>query len=341
MKGKLLWVVLVLALFAVLLVPAAPVLADDGRGDRVIFGGTFTVESGERYRGDVVVLGGSVEIEEEGELDGDLFVMGGAVTVAGEVAGDVGVVGGMLDLEDSASLEGDLFVFGGGISRAEGATVTGEVIEGVGFRFDEGYGWPLPPDLRWGPRFEVDHGVNWMLRIFLEIVKTVLTILVLVAIGCLLVLFLPAQMELVGETVLAVPLPSLGSGLLSVVVAVAVGAMLIVTLCLSPIGVLVLLALLVAGLFGWTAVGLVVGQKILDALKVQEAVSLLAMALGVIIISLLAKAPCCIGFLIALGVGSLGLGAVVLTRFGTVSYVPGRSLAVAPTEESVTPEAQE
>jgi hypothetical protein len=76
------------------------------------------------------------------------------------------------------------------------------------------------------------------------------------------------------------------------------------------------------GFFGWIAVGLLVGQKLLGGLKVQEAAPLVAVVIGVLLISLISALPC-LGFLVFLGVLSLGLGGVVLTRFGTMSYPEG------------------
>ena len=48
---------------------------------------------------------------------------------------------------------------------------------------------------------------------------------------------------------------------------------------------------------------------------------MVAVLVGVLLISLLTTVPC-LGWLLAGVVGSLGLGAVVLTRFGTMAYPP-------------------
>jgi hypothetical protein len=85
--------------------------------------------------------------------------------------------------------------------------------------------------------------------------------------------------------------------------------------------------------------GLWVGQRLLRALRVQDASSLAEVALGVFLITVLARLPWCIGFLITVIIGSVGLGAVVLTRFGTQSpsvgarpTTGGGPIAPAPTE---------
>ncbi|MCK4450611.1 MAG: hypothetical protein KAX26_08470, partial [Anaerolineae bacterium] len=81
--------VLLACLLALLLaVSATPVFAD-GDGGRIIFGDSFTLESGEKMDGDLVVLGGSVVLETRSRVDGNVVVMGGSARVAGEVDGDL------------------------------------------------------------------------------------------------------------------------------------------------------------------------------------------------------------------------------------------------------------
>jgi hypothetical protein len=109
-------------------------------------------------------------------------------------------------------------------------------------------------------------------------------------------------------------------------------------------------ALLVAGVFGWIAVGLLVGQELLEAFRVRGITSMIAVVVGILLISLLGAIPC-IGIIAAIIVGCLGLGAVVLTRFGTQTYPlptppvpPAPPVPVQPEEIAavkVEPEAEE
>ncbi|MDY7042390.1 MAG: hypothetical protein SVX38_16160, partial [Chloroflexota bacterium] len=113
---------------------------------------------------------------------------------------------------------------------------------------------------------------------------------------------------------------------------------LILTCCFSPFGLLLLLALTIAILFGWVAVGLLVGQRILEALNVQQPVSeLAAVLIGLLLVTLLIHVPYCLGFLFFVAVASIGLGAVILTRFGTQEYpasgVTSTTGEIWPTEE--------
>jgi hypothetical protein len=107
--------------------------------------------------------------------------------------------------------------------------------------------------------------------------------------------------------------------------------------------------MLVAGIFGWIAIGLLVGRKLLEAFNVGGVTSLKAVAAGTLLISLLRAIPC-LGGIFGFVVGCAGLGAVVLTRFGRQTYplptrVPPAPPVLAEPEEiaavEVEPEAAE
>ena len=110
---------------------------------------------------------------------------------------------------------------------------------------------------------------------------------------------------------------SFGMGLLTLVVGVLLGLLLLIACCL---GLIVWLALGVAWLAGWVAVGLWLGQRLLQALNARNASSIGEVALGVFLITVLTQLPACIGFFVGLVLGCIGLGAVALTRFGTRSF---------------------
>jgi len=330
-------------LLALLLIaPARPVLANGGEGV-VIFGKDFTLESGKKLDGDLVVFGGNVVLEEDSVVDGTVFIMGGSATVAGEVVDELVVIGGNIELKSTAFIGGDVVAWGGQVERAEGAAVKGNVLTGITTRFFRGPRivrvLPFPPT---PGRVPLETGTRFFFNTMMDIFKAVVTALALMALGLLVVLFLPRQTEMVAQAVLAAPLPSLEVGFLTAVVAVGLTALLAITVCLSPIALFIGLVTTAAGFFGWIAVGLLVGQKLLEGLKAQEPAPLLAVVIGVLLISLISALPC-LGFFVFLGVVSLGLGGVVLTRFGTMPYPEGppSPLSLRPTEPQPSAAATE
>jgi hypothetical protein len=306
--------VLLACLLALLLAFSATPVFADGDGGRIILGESFTLESGERMDGDLVVLGGSVVLERGSQVEGNVVVMGGSARVAGDVDGDVVTFGGSVVLRSTAVVDGDLITIGGNVQREVGAVVRGSEVEGLEFEGLPRF-WTFPTRLRFAPW--VSHWYSPIFDFFGDIVVA----LALAALGLLIVLFWPKQTEVVGQAVLAAPWPSAGVGLLTGVVAVVLIILLAITICLSPVALLMGIALLVAGLFGWIAVGLLVGRRLLEAFNVRGITSLMAVAAGTLLISVLQAIPC-LGDIFAFVVGCAGLGAVVLTRFGTQTYPP-------------------
>lgn len=334
--------VLLACLLALLLAASATPAFADGDGGRVVFGGSFTLESGEELDGDLVIFGGSAVLEERSRVDGNVVVIGGSARVAGDVEDDLVVFGGDVVLRATAVVDGDLVTIGGNVQREEGAVVRGTEARGLEF---EGFprSWTFPT------RFGFDRGVDLWSRSIFNIFRDIFVALALAALGLLVVLFWPKQTEVVGQATLAAPLPSAGVGLLTGVVAVVLMILLAITICLSPVAFLLGVAMLVAGIFGWSAVGLLVGQRLLEAFKVKGVTLLMAVAAGTLLISVLRAIPC-LGAIFGFVVGCAGLGAVVLTRFGTQTYPlptgvpPAPPLPVQPEEfalEEVEPEAEE
>jgi hypothetical protein len=96
------------------------------------------------------------------------------------------------------------------------------------------------------------------------------------------------------------------------------GILLIV--CVGLVGVLLSAALAIAfvaaGLYGWMAVGTLIGQRGLHWLKAKNVTLVASAAAGTALITFLSALPG-VGWLLMLFLAPAGLGAVVLTRFGT------------------------
>jgi hypothetical protein len=72
----------------------------------------------------------------EGEATGDVVVFGGSAEVDGPVRGDVALFGGSLKLGPRAHVAGDLAVIGGSIDQHPDAVVEGEVVQNLPLGFD-------------------------------------------------------------------------------------------------------------------------------------------------------------------------------------------------------------
>ena len=326
--------------FAVLILLAAliflPLQAVQAKGlaDGPIFGENYTLKSGETLNEDLVVFGGSVSIEKDAKVNGAIVLFGGSFTLDGEVSKDVVVMGGAVKLGAKAHIRGNLVTFGAPVDRDEGAKVDGDVINN-----------PSRPDL---PLIPSDPSLPNVPRVvgnytnpFLEALGVLVQSIVLALLAMLIALFLPIQMQRVSDGVVTQPFVSFGMGLLTlimfivVIVALALFSVFIITLFVTVPLIFVVSVLFTAGMvLGWLALGAEVGVRIAQMFK-REWPLPLAAGLGVFLLNLVANIPCLGGILSSL-LAFAGLGAVLLTRFGTRPAV----LVATPAAVEVNPPAE-
>jgi hypothetical protein len=169
---------------------------------------------------------------------------------------------------------------------------------------------------------------------FRYVVGNIALLLALAVLSWLVAAFMPEQMKVVGDTLVESAPLSFGLGLLTSIFVVVIGGVLLITICLAFIPPVAFLLLGIATLFGWIVAGQVIGERLLVATGQSHSNLVGSTLLGVTALTLVATMPIiemipCLGFLLSL-LGGLfgiivaltGLGAVILTRFGTQPYPP-------------------
>jgi hypothetical protein len=327
-KRRSIWITVLLAL--ALLLPVTPVLADDGPPDDdgiTIWNEDYTVEAGDTVKDDLTVFNGDLTVEAGGTIEGAVVVLNGNATIEGKIEGDLTVVRGNIYLGENAWVEGDVVCsWNCDLDQEAGAQVEGSIIEGAlpdWQRFP--VSTPHPMDIRF-------QEVSALFDPLMAFVRNVLSAFVVAAIAVLVALLLPPQTARVGQAMIKAIWPSLGYGVLTAFAAGTTIVLLTLTICLAPIAIVAGIVLLAAVLYGWICFGAVVGTRLLKAFKAQDVPPVLAAGLGTLIVSLVvalidtgANLVCCLAPLVWTAVfvlGCAGLGAVVLTRFGTQSYPP-------------------
>ena len=155
-------------------------------------------------------------------------------------------------------------------------------------------------------------------------------------------LFLAPHADRVAHAVLAQPLTAGGLGLLTVVVAPITFILLTITIILIPVVALAVVALVVAAVFGWIAIGYEIGQRFTTAIH-QNWHPAFSAGLGVFALTLVSSALTgipvlnCVGWLVPFLLGLAGLGAVIMSRFGTQTVVAPASAGPAPLVPPVPP----
>jgi hypothetical protein len=310
-------------LVTLIFVPLRSASASSGLFDgKIIFGQSFTLESGETLIGDLVVIGGSVTIEQGATVEGNVAIIGGNLTMDGEVSGDVAVIGGEVSLGEASHVTGSLAMVGGSLSRTAGARVDGNIVNNV-------VNWtgdipnipnvPNPPVVPTVPKVIYVNPFHGISNAFGQSVA-------LGIVAMLLMLFLASQVDRVARTVMSQPLIAGGVGLLTMILAPVAIVLMILTIMLIPVTPVLVFLLVAAGVFGWIAIGYEVGKRITKAFKWTWHPSFSA-GLGTFLLTITANAlggiPVlnCVGWLVPFLLTAAALGSVIMTIFGTRSIV--------------------
>jgi cytoskeletal protein CcmA (bactofilin family) len=290
-------------------------------GDLVVFGGPVTMRVGSFLAGDLTVFG-TVEMEREATLDGQLVVFGSA-DVSGAIEGDVFAVDG-LALRSTAVVAGDVVV-AGTLNQHPDAVVRGTVrpMRQGDWQWPGGIVLPRPlPD----SGSTGDSGIStprWVTFLW-RVTRGIASVVIMALLALVIVSLWPTHLERVSRTIEEAPLLSFGVGLLALILSGLAAALLAITICLSPLALVGIIAVGVGLLMGWVALGLALGRRVFAGLAGRAPATIAVAALvGTTLVTALMAVSRVFGGLNALLVFLLvppAAGAVLLTRFGSRPY---------------------
>lgn len=304
--------------------------------DIVRFGEDIYIRENKRVRGSVVAIGGSIIIE--GQVVGDVVAVGGNVALerGSSVTGDAVSVGGSLMLEGGSSVRGDAVSVGGKVDQNEDSYVAGDTIS-VGFVpsfFFKGLGSPF---------------AFAAMDITGLAVKTLIMLLLVWAAVAIFPDRVRRMVDYSGSNIWLSAL--VGFGVLIALPVVVI--LLIVTLIGIPLAIILPLAFALASIVAYAAGAGLLGYRFGSRL-VSKAPAELSMAqaaiIGVLIVGAVRIAGRLLGMggsillplSIALGAAAIlaglfiyfvGLGSLLLTRFGAQpksGFVPAGAPAPGP-----------
>jgi hypothetical protein len=230
-----------------------------------------------------------------GKTVGEVVVVNGSADIGGLVTGNVVALRGDVVLHPGAKVQGDVVCLGGKINAAQGATVVGSKVEIGG----EIIGWQSLPFFSIGK------------LLLLGFLYKVATTVVVLAISIFLVLMWPNQIRIAAEEATLDLFKSSLVGTFALVVLIPLAIGFAITLFGLPISLAILLFLIVANWFGIATVAYLVGHKLWVRFP-----PLLAVVFGLLVLKILHFVPF-IGGMMYFIAGLPGLGAILLTRFGT------------------------
>lgn len=321
------WLMLLLVTTFGLLLPLAaarPAFAGSCPDATSVVGNAYVLASGSDLNTNLIVLGNTATVEAGATVHCTVVVFGGNVDIAGTVDEDLVVFGGDTRLRSTAVINGQLVTFGGDTTRDEGALVRGGESHGFDFR-----------NRNWSVFAPGVPFLNPVISFYRSVFQAIAVSVGLGLLALLVVLFWPEQTARVGAAVTTAPAPSVGLGLLTAIAVPVLSVVLAVTLCLIPLAFVAWIAFAAALVFGWIGLGMVVGARLSAALKLYTLSPAVSAALGTGVLTLAMYAivwiPCA-GWVAVIGLALAGLGAVLLTRFGTRPFLGGLPPApVAPT----------
>lgn len=296
-----------------------------GPDDKLVLGGVFTLAEDEVLRGSLMVMGGTAILEEGSRVEGDVVLLGGSVSGHGAIEGDVIAIGGFIELSESAHVRGNVNAIGGHVAFADRSSIEGDVFNGLEgdfpFVIPGDFQIPEIPQIPQVPQVNVNTGPNYFMKFLWWLFRSFLW----AALAVLLVLFVPGQTRRVARVTTSQTLIALAIGLFTAVAVPLLLFFIAITIIGIPVSLVGGFFLAAAWAFGVVAIGTETGNRLASAFR-QEWALPVAAGLGALIFTLVvnglgALVPC-VGWMAPVFASMVGLGAVVLTRFGTQEYPP-------------------
>ena len=253
----------------------------------------------------IVKIGSDVTIE-EGTKVRNVLAIGGQITIDGVVDNHIVAIGGSVVLTGKAVVGGSVFCIGGIIVKGRGAEVYGNLTEINADDISAAIANALSEE--W-------EGWSWIFAI----------ISISIFLGVLLLTFLtvfliPKPIRLISSAIKEKPLKVTVWGLAGLVLIVPLAVLLaisVVGIVLIPLEMTIVLC---AVLVGFIAVSQLVGRKLFTVLKRHDQSMVRETIWGLIILWLIGWIPY-VGWIVKMCAIIIGLGGVLLTRFGTNQHV--------------------
>lgn len=254
-----------------------------------------------------IAYGGDGITVAAGESVAEAVTFGGPIVVIGEVEGDAVAVVGSITVQSTGRVRGDAVAIGGRVIVEEGGRVDGDITNigpgAIGAALASGGSAPRR-----------HHPMSTPARIGARMIKTAITFVVFFLLGLLAITLAPERTEIVAATVARHPFKSGGLGLLLIAfVLPLLGVLLFITVIgILPLTFVVIPGTFLAGFLGYVALATAIGQRLPTNVDPTRTA---VFALGAVVMVVLGAIPI-FGVFFWIFTGFVGVGAVVMTRFG-------------------------
>lgn len=284
---------------------------DKGFGEtfpsQFLAGDVYILENHEKIEGDIAGIGTTLIIEDGATVMGNISLIGSNLEISGRVAGDINVFAGNSFIKESAIITGSINQVFHQLNIHPDAGVFGEI---------NSYQFPTQGNI------DASEGLtslmDWLRPssiVLFQAAKTITFILI-----SLLAIYLFKTQTLRGVASMQKNfIAAWGAGLITMIAVPIISLVFLITICLSPIALILYIVFLISLLWGWILIASAAGQQLSRWLRLDWKVEL-ATVIGAIFVglvtSLISIIPC-VGFLINTMIASAGLGGILLSRFGS------------------------
>ena len=290
-------------------------------GDQTIIEGNFTLLSGQTLNGDLSVVNGTTILEAGSTVNGDVSIIQGEVTASGLINGDLSCINCRGNVADTAEIRGSLVSLGQELTVSSKANIRQNSSINLPFNLDLG-------------NFNLNNLIQQFQQtqtpptLVSKILMTIFVVLAMSALSVLIALLFPRGTRNVGGAIASQPLASWGVGFLTVLVIEIAAVIMLFTLILIPVSLVAQLGLVAAIIYGYVALGYEIGRRLSlnSNLNWTEPI---AAGVGTLLLGLIVGIVSWIpvlGFLILIITPFFGLGAVVLSVFGSRPFPAAKSV---------------
>jgi len=224
---------------------------------QLLVGDVYVLKSHEKIDGNIVGFDTTLIIEEDASVFGDISLFGGESEISGRVAGDINLFGGTTHILKPAIITGTINKIANKMEIDPGAVITSEINTFTAPNRD------LPESI------EIPKEAENFLRPQTWVIFQIIRNLLLTFFNMLIIFLFKDQTLRVVNQMKKQPLVSWVVGLLSFIAAPLVALVFVITICLSPIGIIFLIALVITNLLGWTATSFFLGNRLIKWLKLE------------------------------------------------------------------------
>lgn len=274
-----------------------------------LVGDVYILENQEIIDGNVAGIGTTLIIEEGATVHGNISLVGSNLEIAGRVDGDINAFAGHSYIQESAEITGSFNQIIHQLDIHPNALIQDEI---------NSYEFPTPANVNVGE--SLTNIMGWLRPSTFFVFQTVrivaYTLIALLVISLFQVPTIRAVTCMKSNLIAA-----WGAGIITMIAVPIISLIFLITICLSPLAIILLLAFLLSLLWGWVLIASAIGQLLTRWLQLEWRVEA-STVLGAVMVGLLTSIATIIpsiGFLINIMIAATGLGGVLLSRFGTIA----------------------